>query len=560
MEKKVVNLYEGLSYVKNEPHWGAEPMPPTPERHFYDLVRESVYRFPLKTALISCDREISYREMDEMSDRLATALADLGVKKGDRVCVMLPVSAQSIIAFHGIIKAGAVSVPANLMSKAGELIYSLNDSGAQVIIFLDIFYPLVQKVKGKTGLRQIISVHLADISEPGCWIPPMMNPEKKAFPDAVDLMDLIRDYPPYPPAVSINPREDVALIIYTAGTTGPPKGVMETHFNMTHANLSHCHCLGIGHNDISLQILPMFHIGGYYLFLHPTLYKGGTVVVLPLFEPAQYLKTLDKYQVNVILGIPTMYIALLNHPDLSSYDLRQLRICFAAGAPVPEEVQKLWAEKTGVEMAQGWGMTECNAGAIVNVPNKKNNLSIGVPTTGEVKVVDPESREILPLGKTGEIMYRSAQVAKGYWNKPEETKESFQTDGWLRTGDAGYINEEGFIFFVDRIKDIIISSGYNISPFDVESVIMKHPAVMEVAVIGVRDDYRGEAVKAYIVLKEDFKEKVKPENIIEFCKEHMATHKNPRVVEFIEALPKSPVGKVLRRELRMLNQQNTVQS
>jgi long-chain acyl-CoA synthetase len=555
MEKKVPNLYEGLSYVKNEVHWGAEPMPPTPERHFYDLVKESVYRFPLKTALISCDRKISYREMDEMSDRLATALADLGVQKGDRVCVMLPVSAQSIIAFHGIIKVGAISVPGNLMFKADELTYILNDSGAQVIIFLDVFYPLIQKVKVSTGLRHIISVHLADISEPGSWIPSMMNPEKKTLPDAIDFMNLINDYPPYPPAVSINPKEDVALMIYTAGTTGPPKGVMETHFNMTHANLSHCHSVGIDHNDVNLQMLPMFHIGGYYLFLHPTLYKGGTVAVMPMFEPTQYLKMLDRYQVNTILGIPTMFVALLNHPDISKYDLRRLRVCIAAGAPVPAEVQKLWLEITGVELTQGWGMTECNAGAIVNIPNKKNISSIGVPITGEVKIVDPETREILPIGKTGEIMYRSPQVAKGYWNKPEETKETFQTDGWLRTGDAGYINEEGFIFFVDRIKDLIIASGYNISPFDVESTIMKHPAVMEVAVIGVHDKYRGESVKAYVILKEGFKEKVKPEDIIEFCKEHMATYKNPRIVEFIDALPKSSVGKVLRRELRRLEQE-----
>lgn len=558
MERKVPNLYEGMSYVRNDPQWCTEPMPQTPERHFYELIKESVYRFPLKTALISCDKKISYREMDEMSDRLATALADLGVEKGDRVCVLLPVSAQSIIAFHAIIKAGAIAVPGNLMFKADELTYILNDSGAQIIIFLDIFYPLIQKVKVSTGLRHIISVHLTDISEPGGWVPPMMNPEKKAFPEAIDFMSLISNTPPNPPHVCIDPREDVALIIYTAGTTGPPKGVMETHYNMTHANLSHCHSVGIYHNDVNLQLLPMFHIGGYYLFLHPTLYKGGTVVVMPMFDPTQYLKTLDKYQVNTILGIPTMFVALLNHPDLSQYDLRRLRVCIAAGAPVPAEVQKLWMDKTGVELTQGWGMTECNAGAIVNLPNKKNILSIGVPITGEVKIVDPETREMLTIGKTGEILYRSPQVAKGYWNKPEETKETFQTDGWLRTGDAGYINEEGFIFFVDRIKDLIIASGYNISPFDVESTIMKHPAVMEVAVIGVRDEYRGESVKAYVVLKEGFKEKVKPEDILVFCKEHMATYKSPRFVEFIDALPKSSVGKVLRRELRKLEQQKQV--
>ena len=555
MNMKVPNLYEGLSYVKSQVKWGAEPMPPTQESNFYELIKESVRRFPLKTALISCERKISYSEMDEMSDKFATALVDLGVKKGDRVCVMLPGSAQNVIAFHGVLKVGAILVPVNLMFKAEELTYVLKDSGATILIFLDVFHPLIQKIKGNTGLRHIISVHLADISEPGSWIPPAMNPEKRAFPDAVDFSNCISNCPAYPPMVSINSKEDIALVIYTAGTSGPPKGVMITHFNMIHANLSHCHPVGICHSDVNLQILPMFHIGGYYLFLHPTLYKGGTVALMPMFEPTQYLRILDKYEVNTILGIPTMFIGLLNHPDLSKYDLRRLRICIAAGAPVPAEVQKVWIEKTGVELTQGWGMTECNAGAIVNVPNKKNASSIGVPTTGEVKIVDPDTREILPIGKPGEIMYRSPQVAKGYWNKPEETKEAFQTDGWLRTGDAGYINEEGFIFFVDRIKDLIIASGYNISPFDVESSIMKHPGVMEVAVIGVHDEYRGESVKAYVVLKEGFREKVKPDDIIEYCKEHMATYKVPRLVEFIDTLPKTAIGKVLRRELRRLEQE-----
>ena len=555
MMKENYKLYENMAYVKNEPGWCAEPMPPTPEKNFYELIRESVYRFPNKTALISCDKKISYKEMDEMSDRLATALADLGVQKGDRVAVLLPVSAQSIIAFHAVIKIGAISVPGNLMFRAEELTYILNDSGAETIIFLDVFYPLIQQVKAKTGLRQTISVHLADISETGCWIPPMLNPEKKEFPDAIDFTSLIEGYLPYPPQVSLDPKEDTALIIYTAGTTGPPKGVMETHFNMTHANLSHCHSLGMDHNDINLQILPMFHIGGYYLFLHPTLYKGGTVVTMPMFEPSAYLKTVDTYKVNTILGIPTMFVALLAQPNLSDYDLSHLRICFAAGAPVPAELQKRWLETTGVELFQGWGMTECNAGSIVNLPYKKDLSSIGVPITGEVKVVNPDTREMLPVGEVGEIMYRSPQVAKGYWNKPEETKESFQTDGWLRTGDAGYISEEGFVNFVDRIKDLIIASGYNISPFDVESVMMQHPAVMEVAVIGAPDEYRGETVKAYVVPKEEYKGKVNEEELLEFCKDKMATYKRPRIVEFIDALPKSSVGKVLRRELRKLEQE-----
>lgn len=557
MEKLTANLYEGLSYVENQVNWGVEPMPTTPEENFYDAIRESSRRFPSKTALISCEKKISYREMDQMSDKFATALADLGIKKGDRVCVMTPVSAQSVIAFHAILKIGAIAVPVNLMFKTDELAHVLNDSGALAIVFLDAFYPLIQKVKASTGLRHIIGVHLADISEPGCWIPPAMNPEKKIMPDALDFMSCIENYPAHPPAVAIHPKEDMALLIYTAGTSGPPKGVMLSHFNMAHANLSHCQPIGISHNDVNLHLLPMFHIGGYYLFLHPTLYKGGTVVLMPMFEPGKYLDYLHKYEVTTMLGIPTMFIALLNHPDLSKHDLRRLRVCIAAGAPVPAEVQRLWKEKTGVELTQGWGMTECNAGAIVNIQNKKSNASIGVPTNGEVKVVNPETRAMVPIGETGEIMYRSPQTSKGYWNKPEESRATFQPDGWVRTGDAGYMDKDGFIFFVDRIKDLIIASGHNISPFDVESTVMKHPAVLEVAVIGVPDDYRGESVKAYVVLKEGHSGEVAAEDIIEYCKENMSTYQVPRSVEFIDTLPKSAVGKVLRRELRKLEQEKT---
>jgi long-chain acyl-CoA synthetase len=545
-----INMYENMSYLQTEPEWGARPVPPAPEVNFYDLIRESVFRFPLKTALIFFDRKITYREMDELSDRFATALSEMGVQKGDRVAVILPLSAQAVIAFHAIIKIGAISVPCNVMFKQDEFIYILNDSGANTVICLDLLCPVIEQIKCKTGLRQVISVHLKDFSGPDAWIPLLVQNEKQPVPGAIDMMELLEKTPPRPPQVGINAREDTALIIYTAGTTGPPKGVMLTHYSMINALLAQCHTVGIEHNDVNLQILPMFHIGGYYLMLHPDLYQGATTVLMPLFDPTEYLKAFERYQVNTLLGIPTVFVALLNHPDIKKYDFSNLRICIAAGAPVPGELQKGWYETTTVELSQGWGMTECNAGAIVNLPNKRNSDAIGVPIFGEVKIINPDTGEMVPRGETGEILFRGPQGARGYWNKPEETRETFQTDGWLHTGDAGYISDDGFIFFVDRIKDLIIASGYNISPFEVESVIMKHPSVIEAAVIGISDEYRGETVKAYIVLKEEFKEKTAEDEIMEFCKEHMATYKRPRVIEFVDELPKSAIGKVLRRVLK----------
>lgn len=538
-----------MAYVKYEGGWGAEPFPPTPETHFYDLVKQTVYRHPLKTALISLGKKISYREMDELSDRLATALASLGVKKGDRVAVILPNTAQSVIAFHAIIKAGAVSVPCNVMFKAEEFIYILNDAGVEIVFCLDLLCGVIEGIKAKTKVKQIISVHPADISDAGGWIPPLLAGKKMDLPNTLDFTSLIEKYPPAPLKISINPRKDTALMIYTAGTTGAAKGVMETHYNMVSACLAHSHVLGLDYNDINLQILPMFHIGGYYLCLHSLFYKGGTVAMVPSFDPGEFLKMVAGYGVNTLVAPPTMYIALLNHPDFAKYDFKGFRVLIAAGAPVPAALQDSWLQKTGVELSQGWGMTEANAGAIVNLVNKKKLDSIGVPINGEVKIINKEGK-MVKRGEIGEILYRGPQVAKGYWNKPKETRESFDADGWLHTGDAGYVSEDGFVYFVERIKDLIIASGYNIAPFDVESVILTHPAVREVAVIGMPDEYRGETVKAFVVLKEEFREKTSAEDIMEFCKDKMATYKRPRIVEFTAELPKSAVGKVLKRVLR----------
>ncbi|MGB9904277.1 MAG: class I adenylate-forming enzyme family protein [Desulfotomaculales bacterium] len=543
------NFEESLSYLKYEPQWGAEPMPPVPEMPLFELIRQTAYRYPLKTALVSCGKKITYGEMNEFSDRLAAALADLGVQKGDRVAVMLPNCAQHVIAFHGIIKAGAASVPCNVMLKGEELAYILEDAGAAVVICLDVFYPLLAGVRKKTKIRQVISVHLADFSAPDGWVPPPFRKEKEEFPDVLDFRALLEKYPPAPPSLALDAREDLALILYTAGTTGQPKGVMETHYNMVYNCLSHAHLMGVDYNDVNLQIMPMFHTSGYFLGLHPFLYKGGTVVLMPLFDPGELLKIIAEEKVNVIFGPPTLFVALVNHPDLPGYNLKHLKLATGCGAPVPVPLQKRWRELTGIDLTNGWGMTETNSGGIISLPFKKNLDSIGVPVAGEVKIVD-QAGNILPRGQIGEIMFRGPQVAKGYWNKPEETKAAFTPDGWLHTGDAGYISEDGFVYFVERIKDLIIASGYNIAPFEVESVIMKHPAVREAAVVGVPDEYRGETVKAFVVLKDEFRGKTTAGEIIEFCKENMATYKRPRIVEFLDELPKNAVGKVLRQKLR----------
>ncbi len=543
-----------LAYIAFDPAWGYEEMPLVPEIPLFELLRRSAAEYREKTALISLDYKITYGEMDAYSDRLAAALAGMGVSKGDRVATMLPNCAQHVIAFHGIIKAGAVSVPCNVMMKGEELTYILNDSGAETVICLDLFYPLLQSIAQRTKVNNVITVHLKDFCAAGAWVPPLLDREKMQFPGTADLMEIISKPQPDPPRPDLDPRRDLALLLYTAGTTGFPKGVMETHYNMVYNCLSHSHLMGLNGEDVNLQIMPMFHTSGYFLGLHPVLYRGGTVVLMPMFDPGELLKIIDRYKVNVMFAPPTLYVALLNHSDISSYDLSHFKLATGCGAPVPTALQRKWKELTGVDLTNGWGMTETNCGGIMSLPHKKNLDSIGVPVAGEVKIVDPEGKT-LPRGEVGEICFRGPQVARGYWNKPEETALAFDDEGWLHTGDAGYMDAEGFIYFVDRIKDLIISSGYNISPFEVESVIMKHPAVSETAVIGVPDPYRGETVKAFITLKGEYRGRITAEDIDRFCRENMATYKRPRIIEFVDELPKNAVGKVLKRRLRDLERE-----
>lgn len=291
----------------------------------------------------------------------------------------------------------------------------------------------------------------------------------------------------------------------------------------------------------------------------PTFYQGGTVIPMPLFDLEETFRVIQTYGVNVLCGPPTLYIALTSREDLlNKYSLKTLKITTASGGPVPPAVQEKWKGLTGITLSNGWGMTETNSGGSMCIPGsgREKTESIGYPIYGEMKIVDDSGR-VVPRNEQGEILFRGLQVAKGYWNKPEETKQTFQSDGWLRTGDRGYIDEEDFVYFVDRIKDLIIASGYNIAPVEVENVLYKHPAVSEAAVIGIPHEYRGETVKAFIVLKDEFKGKITEEEIIDFCRNKLATFKVPRVIEFRDTVPKSFIGKILRRVLREEEVQQT---
>ena len=346
------------------------------------------------------------------------------------------------------------------------------------------------------------------------------------------------------------------MILYTAGTTGgTPKGVMECHFLCWGAVQTLKAFLELDENDVDLQIMPMFHTAGYNLGQMPTLAAGGTVILFPLFRnPKELLDWIIKYKVNLLFGPPTLYIALLSLPEINKVDLSYFKQAISCGAHTPDYIIDKWNEMTGITLMDGLGLTETHCGSVLsgglmNLPNRSKSGALG-STLSAVKIVN-EKGEIVHRGEVGELMFLlGGDWVRGHWNKPDETRATFTQDGWLHTGDACYVDEDGFGHFVDRYKDIIVASGYNVAPAEVEDEILKHQAVFEVAAVGVSDPYRGETVKAFVHLKDEFKGKVTEQEIIDFCKGKMATFKVPKAVEFIDAIPKNPVGKVLRRELR----------
>ncbi len=544
------------SYVISHPSWFVEDIPEIPNVSIYGLFKRTVDNHPDETAVVFLDKKISYRELDKLARRYAALLKDLGIKKGEVVSAMLPNSLQHWVAFYGAAKLGAIHNPINVMYQTDEVAYQVDDSGARVVLALDLLYDKLRPLKEKGILENIIVTNIKDFAAPNAFIPAAIKPlwdiPKQKIEGALDLFDTMEKYEPLEEDVECSPRDDTALLLYTAGTTGRSKGVIETHFNLVFNSLSHVHAARIFDDRIvNYSIMPMFHTAGYFLYTLPTFYQGGTVIPIPMFDLEYTYKIIQDYGVNVLFAPPTLFIALMSNKEfLEKYDISSLKLTIGCGAPVPLAVQKQWDDLSGISLTNGWGMTETNSGGTISIPGRKEKLdSIGIPVYSEVKIVDDKGN-IVPRGEQGEILYRGLQVAKGYLNKPEETKKTFQADGWLRTGDRGYVDEEDFVYFVDRVKDLIIASGYNIAPVEVEDVIYEHPGVSEVAVIGIPHEYRGETVKAFVVLKDHAKGKVTEQDIIEHCRKRLATFKVPRIVEFKDTLPKSAVGKVLRRVLK----------
>lgn len=528
------------------------------EKPLHSFLAATAELYPEKKALHFMGKEMTFTEVYTQARKMAKYMQSLGLEKGDRVAVMLPNCPQAVISYYGALMAGAVVVQTNPLYKERELEYQLNDSGATFIVCLDILLPRVTNVRGNTSLKHTIVTCIKDyLPFPKNLIYPFI--QKKQYNMVVKVeqsedthvwQSIIEngddDYNP----VEVNSKEDLALLQYTGGTTGNPKGVMLTHYNLV-ANVQMSQAWlykAESGKEIVLGVLPFFHVYGMTTVMNMAIMFGSKMVLLPKFDAEEVLKTIHKQKPTMFPGAPTIYVGLLNHPNLKKYDLSSVEACISGSAPLPTEVQEQFEKITGGRLVEGYGLTESSPVTHANfVWDNRVNGSIGVPWPDtDATIFRVETMEEAEVGEVGEVAVKGPQIMKGYWNNQEET-DNVLKDGWLLTGDLGYMNEEGYFYIVDRKKDMIIAGGYNIYPREVEEILYEHEAVQEAVVAGIPDPYRGETVKAYVVQKSGYQ--IEEEELNAHCRKHLAAFKVPRIYEFREELPKTAVGKILRRKL-----------
>lgn len=516
-------------------------------------------KFPEKVAIHFMGKEITYKKLHEEALIFAGYLQKIGISKGDRVAIMLPNTPQAVVGYYAVLIAGGIVVQTNPLYTERELEYQMKDSGAKAIITLEILYPRVSKAMPQTDLQHIIVSAIKDyLPFPKNLVYPFIQKKQYGLVVKVKhegsthlLSEIVKLKQETLIVHEFDFEEDLALIQYTGGTTGFPKGVMLTHKNLV-SNAAMCQAWLYksrpGEESV-LGILPFFHVYGMTTVLILSVMQAQKMILLPKFDVETTLKTIQKQRPTLFPGAPTIYIGLLNHPDLRKYDLSSIEACISGSAPLPVEVQQKFEEITGGKLVEGYGLTESSPVTHSNFlwdrPRVKGSIGVPYPDT-DAAIFSLETGEHLPEGEVGEIAIKGPQVMKGYWNRPEDTAQTLQ-DGWLLTGDLGYMDEQGYFYVVDRKKDMIIAGGYNIYPREIEEVLYEHPEVIEVVAAGIPDPYRGETVKAYVVLKEDAT--VTKEELNQFARKYLAAYKAPRIYEFRKELPKTAVGKILRRSL-----------
>ncbi|MFX1295938.1 MAG: long-chain fatty acid--CoA ligase [Promethearchaeota archaeon] len=516
-----------------------------------DIFKQGSKKFGDKTSLIYYGRELTFRQMEHLANRFATALLKLGVKKGDVVALWLPNSPQFSICYFAVLSIGATLTAISPLFVSREMSYQVKDSGAKYLIILDQFFRHYKKVADDLPLEKVILVNIEG------QIP------KKSETDVVIHYNTLMDQnpePDLPSKIDIDPKKDVAIIQYTGGTTGLPKGAMLSHYNII-ANIYQIKQVAdysinefLKSDLLSISVLPWYHIYGQTCELAIGPILGATAFVLPTFDIGQIIEIIKKHKPNTLLGVTTMFIGLLNSPLSKGVDFTCLKWANVGAGALPDELAKQWEKNTGFAMGEGYGLSEASP-AVTSAPpwGKKKFGSCGHPYANTLVGIVNEELEFLPVGEDGELVVAGPQVMLGYHNRPEANKQTFFEAGgyrWLRTGDWARFDEEGYIFLIDRVKDLIKYKGHSVYPREVEEILYEHPAILECSVIGVKDPVKGEDIKAFCILQSEYKGKITEQEIIEWAKENMAAYKYPRTVEFVDDLPKSAVGKILRRILR----------
>ncbi len=530
-----------------------------------EALTRSAGQFPENTALVFMGRRISYRELDLLVNRFARALLDLGVKKGDKVAMLLPNIPQVAIAIYATFRIGAVAVMNNPLYTERELEYQFNDSDSTVLVSLDLLHPRIMKIRDKTKIEKVIYCHIND------YLP---FPKKQLFPlakkdmfrkiepqkNVYEFLDLIRKYPdaPLEPAAS---WDELGAFLYTGGTTGVGKGVMLTHANISSIVQQFAAWipdLEKGKESV-LAVFPFFHSAGFSAIQNLCVWMGYSMVLVPRPEPGVILEMLKKFKPHFLPAVPTIFVGLLNTPEFRKMDLSFIKGFFSGAAPLAADTLQQLKDLTGATMLEVYGLTE--TAAMVTITPWKGTIkpgTVGVPMLNtDVKIVDLDAGKAeMKTGDPGEIIVKGPQVMKGYYKKPEETAQVLK-DGWLYTGDIGMFDEDGYLTIVDRKKDMIIAGGYNVYPREIDEILFQHPKILEACSIGVPDAYRGETVKAYVVVKPG--ETLTADEVIQFSREKLAPYKAPKMVEFIDALPKSAIGKILRKEVKEMDRKKSQQ-
>jgi long-chain acyl-CoA synthetase len=535
-------------------------------RPLYSLLSDTAKAHPHNRCLHYQGRNFTYAEVEEASSKFASALASLGVKKGDRVAIFLPNIPQLVFAYFGALKAGAIVVMCNPTYKERELEFQLKDSGAQVVVAsmtvakgMDLFKSL-ELCRGRLQLGHVVATGVGD------YLPPIKRrlaglAGVKDVPRAgtVDFEELVKSNAPMAVYPDVDPVNDVALLQYTGGTTGVAKGAMLTHYNLVSNAIYGANLFPVTERDVSLCVLPLFHIYGLTVTMNSPLAVGASMVLLPSFHVEEVMKTIQNQKVTIFSGAPAMYIAINSRPDVRKFDLHSVRACLSGGSALPPAVRKKFIELTGGNLVEGYGLSEtspithCNpvSGGVAK------DGSIGPPfSETDAKIVDVGNRDkALPQGEVGELAVKGPQVMKGYWNQKAET-DAVLKDGWFLTGDIAKMDADGYFYIVDRKKDMVNVGGFKVYPREVEDVLFEHPDIKEAGVIGIPDEFSGEVVKAFVVPKDPAK-KMTEEEVIDFCQNRLAKYKVPKKVEFVQELPKTLIGKVLRRKLRELKPQQS---